>query len=125
MSNKAKLKSVGGAGSVPKAGAMQSPCTITEAVQIARGVAEDVLTDYHRSQGNMLLSMTIQIDILKELAISSGMITEEEFRNKYMEKAKEIQKMQNDRIAEALSKDPEVTAAMETKAGDVEIKVEN
>lgn len=107
---------------------MKSPCTITECVQIARGVAEDAIADYHQNQGNVQLSMSIQIEILKELIFSSGMITEEEFRQKYMEKAQELQKIQSERIAqiqrEAKEKRPDVSASMTGEVGDIEVKVE-
>lgn len=101
--------------------AMNSPCTITEAVQIARGVAEDVVSDYHSNQYNIQMSMSLQIEILKEIVISAGMITEEEFRDRYMKKAEEIQKLQMERMKKA--EDSGITD-MRSEAGDIEIKTE-
>lgn len=100
---------------------MSSPCSISEAVQISRGVVEDAIADYHRNQGNVQLSMSIQIEIIKELIFSSGMITEEEFRQRYMDKAKELQQIQEQRMR---GEDPDVTTSMKVEAGDVEVKTE-
>lgn len=107
---------------------MQSPCTISECVQISRGVADDAIADYHQKQGNVQLSISIQVEIIKELLYSSGMITEEDFKKRYLEKAKELQKIQEERIAqiqrESQEANPDVSASMTGEVGDIEIKTE-
>ena len=110
---------------IDKMQAFQSPCTIAEAVQISRGVADDAIADYHRNQLNVQLAMSLQIEILKEIIFSSGMMTEEEFKVKYMQKAKEIQESQAKMVEEQMSssQDDGITS-MKVEAGDVEIKVE-
>lgn len=102
---------------------MESNVTITECVQIARGVAEDVVEDYHRTQANVQLSISIQLELLKELVISKGLITEEEFFSKYKAKAKELQEMQM-RMRQESVRDSGI-AEMPMNAGDVEVKTES
>lgn len=106
---------------VSRVNSMTSPCTIAEAVQIARASAEDVLEDYHRNQGNVQLSTSIQVELLKEALFSSGIITEEEFRERYYKKVKEIQGIQE----KMNQRETNVTADMKVEAGDVEIKKES
>lgn len=101
---------------------MNSPVTITESVQIARGVAEDVVEDYHKTQGNVQLAISIQLEILKDIVVSAGLITAEEFKERYMNKAKEIQELQMKMMNEVK---PEVSADMKVQAGDVEINKES
>ena len=104
---------------IEKLGAYNSPCTIAEAVQIARASAEDVLEDYHRNQGTAYLAMSIQIELLKEVIFSSGMIKEEEFRERYMKKAREIQESQMNQAREA--KEESGITEMKLSANEIEI----
>ena len=124
MNGNKKVVAMGGQRQGDKKGMMQSPCTISECVQIARGVVDDAISDYHQNQGNIQLSMSIQIELLKEILFSSGMITEEEFRQKYMEKAKELQRIQMERMSNLNDEQSKVTASMTGEVGDIEIKTE-
>ena len=101
--------------------ALNSKVTITEAVQIARGVAEDVINDYHRQQASIQLSISIQLDILKELVIEKGLITEEEFKALYMKRAEEISNIQRQKMMEEKNTG---VLDMRMNAGEVEIKEE-
>lgn len=94
---------------------LNSNVTITECVQISRGVAEDVITDYHKSQGNVQLAMSIQIELIKESLIKAGIITEESFRERYIEEAKKLQEMQ------MKAKEETGVTDMKVSAGDVEV----
>ncbi len=55
----------------------KTPCTISEAVQIARGVSEDVVNHYHQSRSHLQVSQSIQVDLLKQVVIDAGLITED------------------------------------------------
>lgn len=106
-------------------GMLNTPCTITEAVQIARGVADDAIADYHKKQGNVQLAISLHLEIMKDILISSGMITEEEFKEKYMEKAIAAQRMQESMAREMQREvEADTTAQMSTVAGDVEVSIE-
>lgn len=121
-------------------GQLNSPCTITEAVQIARGVAEDVITDYNHQQSHLQIAISLQIEILKDVVIKSGLITEEDFRRMYNEKAEEFNKMQKAAYEQAIAEESEVedilsesesesptekvkSPQMTLKSNDVELKV--
>ena len=121
--NRAQRRAAEKSGAKNPADYLQSSCTITEAVQIARGVAEDAINDYHNDQKNNLIAMHIQLDILRELVISKGLISEDEFREMYSKRVddlnKEVAAMREKQLSEA-----QADAKMEVTAGDVEIKTE-
>ena len=96
-----KSKSVGG-----EMKYLNSPCTLTEAAQIARGVAEDVVTDYQKHTSPLQVSMSLQIELIKDILFKNGIITEEEFHQMYIESAEEFQKTQEKYLAEK-EEDPE------------------
>ena len=48
---------------------LQTPCTITEATQIARGVAEDVVAEYSQQNSPLQVAISLQVEILKEVVI--------------------------------------------------------
>lgn len=74
--------------------AYQSPCTILEATQIARGVAEDVLNEYAENIGHLQVSMTLQIEMLKKIIVSNGLATEEELKEMYIKEVQSFNDMQ-------------------------------
>lgn len=102
---------------------LDSPCSITEAAQIARGVAEDVLEDYHNRTGHLQVAISLQIELLKELLIKSGIINEDEFKSMYIQKAEEFNAMQREALGEDDSEGISDTdnPKMSTSAGDIEI----
>lgn len=100
---------------------LSTPCTITEAAQIARGVAEDVLSDYTKSIGHVQVAMSIQLEMLKDIMISKGLVTEEEFRALYAEQVKEFNEIQQEMIKER-SEATRVDTDMSGKVHDIEIK---
>lgn len=105
---------------------LQTPCTIAEAAQIARGVAEDVMTDYNRQESHLKIAMSLQIEILKDIVISAGLITEEEFRAKYMQRAEEFNKMQQEAMLRASeeSEESEDMPIMQMSTDEVEVTKE-
>jgi hypothetical protein len=101
---------------------LQTPCTITEAAQIARGVAEDVVSEYSQQNSPLQVAMSIQIEILKDIVINGGLITEDKFRERYMEKAMEFNQMQKEALNSAKSLDEdESSPKMDLKVSDIEI----
>lgn len=79
---------------------LNTPCTITEALQLARGVAEDVVSDYNSQQAPLHVAISLQVEILKEVVINAGLISEEKFRTLYMEKAEEFNRRQREMLNE-------------------------
>lgn len=124
MNGNKKIVNTGERKDAPNQGVLQSPCTISECVQISRGVVEDAISEYHQNHGNVQLSISIQLEILKEIVFKSGMITEEDFRKKYMEKAQELQRLQAERFSTLKKEEPNVTASMTGNVGDIEIETE-
>lgn len=85
---------------IEKLGIYTKPATIAEVIQLARASAEDVcgemLEDYRKRSSGIIMAMTLQLELLKELVISKGMITEEEFEEKYLNAAKEFEDKQRE-----------------------------
>lgn len=104
------------------AGGLNTPCTITEAVQISRGVAEDVLAEYQANQQNYQISLSIQVELLKRLVLSKGLISEEEFHGQYMEEVKKIQDMQM-KMREESNPSAE-NPKMDIQATDIDVQLE-
>lgn len=95
-----------------------SPCSIAEAVQIARASAEDVVDDYHKSTAPLQIAISMQLEILKSMLFEAGVISEEKFRELYMSQAEEFNS--------SLSNTPQVEESpkMEVKANDINVKIE-
>lgn len=101
---------------------LNAPCTLTEVVQVARGVVQDEIDNYVRRTSPVQVSLSLQVEILKSIVIGSGLITEEKFRELYMEKAEEF----NHRQKEMLEKveDPEVATKMVSDSVSIDISEE-
>lgn len=98
----------------------KTPCTISEAVQIARGVSEDVVNHYHQSRSHLQVSQSIQVDLLKQVVIDSGLITEEEFHKRYLQKAQEIMEMQEKAKSELYGETPtDASMSMSTEGAEM------
>lgn len=102
---------------------LQTPCTITEATQIARGVSEDVVSEYASKESPLKVAMSLQIEILKDVVMRSGLITEDEFRSMYMQKAEEFNQKQKEMMELSHQDNPSDNSnpKVSAKAGDVEI----
>lgn len=81
---------------------LTTPCTLAEAVQVARGVVEDALTDYNEKYTARLRStviiQSIHIEVMKNIILDKGILTEEEYKEllsvesrKYEERQRELQ----------------------------------
>lgn len=106
---------------------LQTPCTITEATQIARGVAEDVVAEYSQQNSPLQVAISLQIEILKEVVIGAGLITEDQFREKYMEKAVEFNQRQKEAFEAANPEESDCednSPKMDLKVSDIEVTKE-
>lgn len=92
----------------------QSPCSIIEATQIARGVAEDVVAYHMSNSRNLQVAISLQVEIIKEILFKAGLIKEEEFRELYVNKVNEFNKMQEESVAG--------NPVMEPKVSEIEVK---
>lgn len=77
---------------------LSTPCTIAEAVQVARGVVDDAMKDYHARLGSLAVVQTLHIEVMKNLLIEKGLVTKEDYEvllndqaKKYDERKKEIE----------------------------------
>lgn len=65
---------------------LNSYATLTEVVQIARATAEDSVTDYHRNNAMPVrTALSLQVEMLKSLLVSKGIVTEDELKQTYNE----------------------------------------
>lgn len=106
---------------------LQTPCTITEATQIARGVAEDVVAEYSQQNSPLQVAISLQVEILKEVVIGAGLITEDQFREKYMEKAVEFNQRQKEAFEAANPEESDCednSPKMDLKVSDIEVTKE-
>lgn len=87
---------------------LNKPCTLTEVVQVSRGVVQDELDNYARRTSPLQVSMSLQIEILKSLVIKSGLITEEEFKKIYIEKAEEFNQRQKEMLGDMFEGDDNI-----------------
>lgn len=97
-----------------------SPCSIAEAVQIARATAEDVVEDYHKSVTPVQVAISMQVEILKGMLVEAGVISEEKFRELYVKQAEEFNSMINASASEELEDAPKMSA----KVDNIEVTVE-
>lgn len=111
---------------IAKLEALRQPCTVGEAVQLARAASEDVcgemLDIYKRDSSSLMMAMTLQIELLKDIVISSGLISQEEFDKRYTDSAKEFEEKQREYLkARVESENSKATSAGDMKVSDFEI----
>lgn len=108
---------------------LNTPCTITEATQISRGVAEDVVAEYASQVGHVQVSTSLQLEVIKEILINAGITTEEEIKEKYILRAEEFNRMQEKLRKEAQMKAEDIAVEeedssnpkMDIKMNDIEV----
>lgn len=100
---------------------LNSPCSLSEAVQIARGVAADMLSDYDRDAQHLRIAMSIQVEMIKEILIQANLITEDEFKAQYIKLAKELDTMHKQSQEAQVSND---NPSMKPTANEIDVKVE-
>lgn len=101
---------------------LNTPVTITEAVQIARGVAEDVISDYSKHTQPVQVAISLQIELLKKIIFEAGLITEEEFKEMYIAEAADFTKMQQEMLYEEEVSEEDGNPKVAVKANDIEVQ---
>lgn len=85
---------------IDKLNAYDKPCTILEVVKMARAIAEDVVTealeDYRQRSTSTIIALTLQLELAKKMLFEKGIITEEEFMERYKEDAKAFEDKQRE-----------------------------
>lgn len=116
---------------------LKKPCTILEAVQLAQGVSEDSIRNYHESINPIIVSLSIQIEVLKELLFeahqisenaSTSVLLEDEFVTRFNQRVDDYNKQKDEAvkaIKENMSKPSKVTEFPKTDvvANDLDIEV--
>lgn len=108
---------------------MDSPCTISESLRIARAVVDDAFKDYQLKNSNLLIAMSLQLEIIKEVITNSGLISKDEFYNQYVSRAKEFEEMQREAYEKEKSNnisntEDKGTTNMDIKVNDIDVKKE-
>lgn len=85
---------------------LKTPCTVAETVQIAREVAQEVLTEDQQHTQPWQVAVSIQVEILKKAVIDAGLITEEKFREEYVERMTQLK----EEMQESSDDEPEESA---------------
>ena len=87
---------------------LNTPCTVLEAVQLAQGVSEDAISNYHKSINPIIVSLSIQVEVLKELLFRGSqigentfksIISEEEFIKVFKERVEDYNKQKEEAIS--------------------------
>lgn len=81
---------------------LKSPCTVLEAVQLAQGVCDDSIKNYHEKLNPMLVSLSLQLELLKEMLFEGKPITNVEGNvdNIYILSEKDFIKRFEDKVEE-------------------------
>lgn len=76
------------------------PCSVVDVVKLARAVAEDVLSDklseYHKRTSGTIISMTIQLELIKKIVVEKGLTTLEELQELYKSEVSDFESKQAD-----------------------------
>lgn len=86
---------------------LQSHVTVAEAVQIATSVAMDVVNNYHQQANPVMIGLSVYAEVLKNVLIKHGLISEEEFQELYKQSVDEINRLQEERHKGESGKDNE------------------
>lgn len=96
------------------------PCNLSEVIRIAKSVSEDSLKDYHNTLSPMLISVSLQLEMLKSVLFDANVISEEEYNEKFSMKVDEFNK-DREKILEELSstmnKEANADASFNAKSG--------
>lgn len=122
---------------------LKKPCTLLEAVQLAQGVADDKIKDYHNNINPIIVSLTIQIEVLKEMLFKcneegpvthGSIISEQEFIDKFNERVDDYNRQKEEAIKgiqEELNKNNKspvnnvISIKPEDTTSDVDVKIEH
>lgn len=104
---------------------LKEPCTILEAVQLAQGVAEDCVSRYHENINPIIVSLSIQIEVLKQMLFEekTGILSENRFQELFQKRVDEYTKQRDEAINLMTEKVNSKFPKTDVIAGDTEIKV--
>lgn len=92
---------------------LQSPCTVIEAVQLAQGVAKDAVDNYHKGINPLIVSLSLQVELIKEILMQSNLVTEEDYKerlqkmiDKFNEDKAEMMKEYEEKFKQAQQEEP-------------------
>lgn len=105
---------------------LNTSVSLAEAVQIARGVAEDVVSDYQQRSKPLQVVTSLQLELIKDIIIKAGLITEEEYHKRYVEQVEEFNAMQRAALGEEEEKEEESSVEdnspkIDAKVSDIEV----
>lgn len=104
---------------------LKEPCTILEAVQLAQGVVEDSVSRYHENINPIIVSLSIQIEVLKQMLFEekTGILSENRFQELFQKRVDEYTKQRDEAINLMTEKVNSKFPKTDVIAGDTEIKV--
>lgn len=95
---------------------LNSPCTVIEAVQLAQGVAKDAVDQYHRSINPLIVSLSLQVELLKEIIINkANIISEEDYTKQLEERIDQFNKDKEKAMEELRQREEEASKEQEPK----------
>lgn len=111
---------------------LKSPCTILEAIELSQGVADDAITNYHKSINPIIVSLSLQVEVLKSMLFSDGcaessILLEHKFNELFKERAAEYNKQKEEafsKLKENVAKQSKDMPSTDVNVSDVEMKVE-
>lgn len=77
---------------------LNSPCTVMEAVQLAQGVAEDAVSNYHQNINPIIVSLSIQIEVLKELLFKEAALDPSMYEDLFNKRVEEYNKKRDEAL---------------------------
>lgn len=106
---------------------LNMPCTIKDVLRICEANVSDAIKNYHNNLNPMIISVSLQLEIIKKILIDSNLITEEKYNEIFKEKLDEFN-ADRKAILEEIEKSKKETAddtdaKVEMKAEDSEVTI--
>lgn len=105
---------------------LNKPCTVVEVVQLAQGVADDKIQVYHNNVNPIIVSLSIQLEVLKDMLFSSGIVDEEEFIKKFNDRVEDFNRSKEEvmkSIEQEIKSGNNGEPATVVTPGDIELTV--
>lgn len=77
---------------------LKSPCTVLECAQISQSAAEDAVSNYHQNINPIIVSLSIQIEVLKSMLFESGVIDSKKYEEIFNERVEDYNKMRDETL---------------------------
>jgi NADPH-dependent curcumin reductase CurA len=79
---------------------LQSPATLQEVIQVASSVSADAINHYHHQSNPLMVSVSLHAELLKNILIEKGLITEEEYDKRFEESVADFNRMREEKLSE-------------------------